>query len=164
MKRLLVLVVLVLASVAVMATTASADYGKGAAYQVALSMNIPSPQGGGIWIWFALYPNSSGGATAADPGHGDYAGADCGHGGAGTASDKGDVTWYYNGDQIVIDGVTYNAFPTDPFNGNFTPFSPTITIPATPGHYMGADDSYTTLPYWVPGGIGFTQLQVAPAR
>ena len=36
---------------------------------------------------------------------GGYAGSDCGHGGAGTASDKGDVTWHYSGDSVVIEGV-----------------------------------------------------------
>jgi hypothetical protein len=165
MKRLLVLVALVAASVAVTATTASADYGPGAKYQVELSANIPGTQGGGIWLWLGLYPNSSGTATPSSPGHGDYAGSDCGHGGEGAASDKGDVTWYYAGDgNIVIEGVTYNGLPTDPFHGDFSPYSATLTVPADPGHYTGADDSYTSLPYYIPGGIGFTQLQVAPGH
>lgn len=80
----------------------------------------------------------------------------------GAATDKGDVTWTRVGDQIVISGVTYNGLPTNPMAGDFTPFAPTITVPATYGHYTGTDTSYTTLPGWIPPGIGFTQLQVAP--
>ena len=34
--------------------------------------------------------------------------------------------------------------------------------PAGYGHYTGTDDRYTTLPGWIPSGVGFTQLQVAP--
>jgi hypothetical protein len=161
MKRLLLLIAVVAACSAVPATTASADYGKGARYQVELSMNIPGAQGGGVWLWLGLYPNSSGGATPADPGTVDYAGSDCGHGGQGAASDKGDATWYYEGTQIVISGVVYNGLPTNPMAGDFAPFRPTITVPADYGHYTGADDAFTTLPVWIPGGIGFTQLQVA---
>ena len=115
-------------------------------------MNIPGRQGGGVWLWFALKSD----------GTGDYAGSDCGHGGQGAASDQGDVTWTRTGDEIVISGVTYNGLPTNPMAGDFTPFAPTITVPAAYGHYTGADDTYTTLPGWIPAGIGFTQLQVAP--
>ena len=61
----------------------------------------------------------------------------------------------------MITGVVYNATPTNP-PIDFTPYSPTITVPAAYGHYTGVDDTFTTLPAWIPGGIGFTQLQVAP--
>jgi hypothetical protein len=79
MKRKLVcLVLLVAAAVLVSATSASADYGKGAIYQIELSVNTPGRDGGGVWLWIALEPDFTG----------DYAGSDCGHGGAGTASDN----------------------------------------------------------------------------
>lgn len=165
MRKLLLLVTLVAALAAAFATAASADYGPGAARQVELSLNIPGTQGGGVWLWLGLYPNSSGGATVGDPGHGDYAGSDCGHGGQGAASDKGSLTWYYDGSgNIVIEGVTYNGLPTDPMHGDFQPWGATITIPAKSGHYTGTDTTYSTLPGWVPSGVGFSQLQVAPGH
>lgn len=119
-------------------------YGPGAVYQVELSANIGSPQGGGVWLWIGLYPN----------GRGDYAGSDCGHG-EGAISDKGDVNWHYSGTNdswIVIDGVILNGlagFPT------------TITVPATYGHYTGTAGTYLTLPPFIPSAAGFSQLQVA---
>lgn len=124
---------------------AAADYGRGQVYQVALSDNISGRQGGGVWIWWGLNSN----------GTGDYSGSDCGHGGEGAASDKGDVTWTYSADgtQIIISGTVLNGlggFPT------------TVTIPAAYGHYTGADDSFLTLPPFIPGGIGNAQLQVSP--
>jgi hypothetical protein len=152
MKKLLLLIALVAGFAGATAAGASAQYGPGAVYEVELSMNIPGKQGGGVWLWLALNRD----------GTGDYAGADCGHGGQGAASDKGDVTWTQVGDQIVISGVTYNGIPTDPMTGDFTPFAPTISVPAGYGHYTGVDDTYTTLPGWIPAGVGFTQLQVAP--
>jgi hypothetical protein len=152
MKKLLLLIALVAGFAGAAAASASAQYGPGAVYEVELSMNIPGKQGGGIWLWLALNRD----------GTGDYAGADCGHGGQGSASDRGDVTWTQIGDQIVISGVTYNGIPTAPMTGDFTPFAPTIIVPAAYGHYAGVDDTYTTLPGWIPSGVGFTQLQVAP--
>ena len=127
----------------------SDNYGPGAMYQVELSANIGGSQGGGVWLWMALYPNAAGtGGTV------DYAGSDCGHGGGGASSDKGDATWQYvNGDsQIEIDGVVLNGlgvFPT------------TITVPSTYGHYTGTVGTYLTLPGFIPPFVGFTQLQVA---
>lgn len=121
-------------------------YGPGAIYEIELSANVGSPQGGGVWLWIALYPN----------GEGDYAGSDCGHGGAGATSDKGDVTWHYagtNNTSVVINGVMLNGlggFPT------------TITVPSKYGHYTGTIGTYLTLPNFIPPFIGSTQLQVAP--
>jgi hypothetical protein len=151
-RKLLVLIALVASVAAATAASASAQYGVGAVYQIELSMNIPGKQGGGVWIWLELDRN----------GTGDYAGSDCGHGGQGAASDKGGLTWTQVGDQLVISGVTYKGLPTSPMTGDFTPFAPTITVPATYGHYTGVDDTYTTLPGWIPSGVGFAQLQVAP--
>ena len=122
-------------------------YGSGATYEIELSANISGSQGGGVWLWIALYPNWQG----------DYSGADCGHGPAGgAASDKGDVTWQYTGvnnQWVVINGVSLNGlggFPT------------TITVPAQTGHYTGTIGTYLTLPSFIPPSIGTSQLQVAP--
>jgi hypothetical protein len=152
MKKLLALVALSASFAAATAATASAQYGPGAVYQIELSMNIRGKQGGGVWLWFSLNRD----------GTEDYAGSDCGHGGQGAASDKGDVTWSRVGGEVVISGVTYNGIPTNPMAGDFAPFEPAITVPAAYGHYIGVDDTYTTLPSWIPAGVGFTQLQVAP--
>jgi hypothetical protein len=120
-------------------------YEPGAIYQIELSANVPSPLGGGVWLWIGLDPN----------GEGDYAGSDCGHGGEGAASDKGDVTWHYTGtnnSSIEIDGVILNGlagFPT------------TITVPSTYGHYTGTVGTFLTLPPFIPPFVGNSQLQVA---
>jgi hypothetical protein len=111
MKRI---TMLVLASIvttgllAVSATSALASYGPGEQYQIALSSNISGPQGGGVWLWIALNANHTG----------DYAGSDCGHGGAGAASDKGDVTWQQSGDSLVISGVQLNGLGGIPDNAH----------------------------------------------
>src|SRR6266542_1257902 len=109
MKRKLVCLVLVVAAAvlvsAIAATSASAEYGGRAIYQIELSVNTPGRDGGGVWLWIALEPDFTG----------DYAGSACGHGGAGTASDKGDVTWHYSCDSVVIDGVALNALPNAVF-------------------------------------------------
>jgi hypothetical protein len=125
----------------------SADhYEGGSIYQVELSANISGTQGGGLWLWIGLHPD----------GTGDYSGADCGHGGAGAANDKGDATWHYTGLNnawVEIDGVILNGlagFPT------------TITVPAQYGHYTGTIGTYLTLPGFIPPFIGNSQLQVAP--
>lgn len=121
------------------------QYGPGAVYQIELSANASGPQGGGLWLWMGLYPDWQG----------DYAGSDCGHGGQGAVSDKGDVSWHYtaNNDSLVIEGVLLgglNSFPT------------TITVPATYGHYTGTLGTFLTLPSFLPPFIGNSQLQVAP--
>ena len=124
----------------------SNGYEPGSIYQIELSANIPGVQGGGLWLWIGLHPD----------GNGDYAGADCGHGGAGAASDKGDATWHYAGvhnEWVVIDGVILNGLDG---------FATTITVPAKYGHYTGTLGTYLTLPGFIPPFIGFSQLQVAP--
>jgi hypothetical protein len=121
---------------------ASADYGKGAVYQVELSANISGSQGGGVWLWIGLNSN----------GTGDYNGADCGHGGAGAAHDGGDVTWMVSGNHVVISGIVLNGLGG---------FQATVTVPAAYGHYTGTIGSFITLPAFIPN-IGNSQLQVAP--
>ncbi|MEA5453828.1 hypothetical protein SPF06_03750 [Sinomonas sp. JGH33] len=122
---------------------ASADYGNTAIYQIALSDNVSGPQGGGVWLWYEL----------SSDGTGDYQGADCGHG-FGAVHDGGSVRWgWADSKHIVIWGTVLNGlegFPT------------TVTIPAAFGHYSGTDETFLTLPPFIPGGIGNAQLQVAP--
>ena len=118
-------------------------YDGGQIYNIELSANVPGVQGGGVWLWIALYSN----------GTGDYSGADCGHGGAGAASDKGEVTWSYDGANIVIKGLVLAGLDG---------FVTTITVPSKYGHYTGTLGSFLTLPGFIPPFIGFSQLQVAP--
>jgi hypothetical protein len=144
MRKLVLLVALAAAAAAVFAASASASYGTGAVYQIELSANIPGTQGGGVWLWITL--NNNGG--------GDYSGSDCGHGGAGAVSDKGDITsWSDSGGLLTINGVALNGlggFPT------------TVTVPDAYGHYTGTIGSFLTLPGFIPPFLGFSQLQVAP--
>jgi hypothetical protein len=118
-------------------------YGKGQVYQVELSANISGSAGGGVWLWFGLSSDHTG----------DYHGADCGHGGAGAASDGGNVTWQVVGNHVVISGVVLNGL------GGFVAM---VTVPATYGHYTGTIGSFITLPSFIPPLIGSSQLQVAP--
>jgi len=123
--------------------TALADYGSGAQYQIELSANISGKSGGGVWLWISLNRD----------GTGDYSGADCGHGGAGAASDKGDVTWTVSGGSVVIVGVVLNGlggFPT------------VVTVPTAYGHYTGTVGTFLTVPSFIPSFVGTSQLQVAP--
>ena len=149
-RKLLLLALVVAATFAVSAATASGDYGRGAVYQIELSVNSSGSQGGGIWLWIGLNAD----------GTGDYAGSDCGHGGAGTAPDRGDVTWHYSGDNVVIDGVALNALPNSIVPFVPPPYQTTITVPKAYGHYTGDDHAFLTLPSFLPVG-GFSQLQVA---
>jgi hypothetical protein len=143
MRKLLLLAALTAAIVAIPVASASADYGKGAYRQIELSANIGGRHGGGVWLWIVLNSN----------GKGDYAGSDCGHGGVGAASDKGDVEWERVGSNLMITGVVLNGlegFPT------------TVTVPAKTGHYKGTVGEFLTLPAFIPPNIGNSQLQVAP--
>jgi hypothetical protein len=74
MRRLVLLVAVVSAAAAVLAATASADYGRGAQYQVEISSN---PGGIGFWIWAELGPEQTS----------DYQETDCIHLGGGHAND-----------------------------------------------------------------------------
>ncbi|HET9824445.1 MAG TPA: hypothetical protein VFP87_03880 [Chitinophagaceae bacterium] len=35
-------------------------YDAGSIYQIELSANVPSPRGGGVWLWIGLNPNGQG--------------------------------------------------------------------------------------------------------
>jgi hypothetical protein len=154
-RRVLVVFVasgaLVAGVLAAIAGPASADYGPGALYQVEITSNEAGPNGGGIWLWIALYP-SEGSTTS---GTGDYAGSDCGHG-HGAVRDLGDVTWSSAGGTLTISGVVLNGFGF--------PVPITITVPSTYGHYAYPADAFSSifagLPPFVIGGS--TQVQVAP--
>jgi len=150
-KKSLLLALLLAGASLVSIASASADYGQGALYQVELSVNSSGPKRRGIWLWIGLNADRTG----------DYAGSDCGHGGAGTASDRGDVTWHYSGDTVVIEGVALNALPNSIVPFVPPPYHTTITVPKTYGHYTGNDHAFLTLPSFLPVG-GFSQLQVAP--
>lgn len=132
------------------ATSAFADYGQGAQYQIEISENCNGlqscdlAQGNGVWLWIELNAD----------GTGDYEGADCAHGVptptgviSGAFHDSGDVTWTSDGQTITITGVT--LLGTLPL---------TVTVPAAYGHYSESTDS--VLPgFPVPG---LAQVQVAP--
>lgn len=178
-RRLWVLVVSVVGVVGLLAGCSTVqtgaqlkpqDYGKGAQYQVEVSLNCTSLQnctlqnvigkgaGFGIWLWLELNGN----------GKGDYTGADCGHNmpgdpaRAGAFAAKGDLTWNKVGDQLVISGVSLldHTVPV------------TITVPSTLGHsnlpngiladgtpVFQVTDSNSPFAGLFRGG---TQVQVAP--
>lgn len=133
------------AGVVGLAAPASADYGPTEVYQIELSVNIPGPQGGGMWMWWGL----------SSDGTGDYHGSDCGHGGVGATSDAGDVHWHFStdGKQVIINETVLKGLDN---------YVTTVTIPAARGHYTGTDTTFETLPPFIPHGVGFAQLQVAP--
>lgn len=129
------------------------DYGRGAQYQVEISLNCTSLQnceeaglppgvGFGVWLWLALNRD----------GTGDYAGADCGHrvqGESGAIGDRGDLRWYDDGTHLVITGVA--------LFGGAVPV--TINVPDTIGHHVL--QGYEVFPDF-PFAVGNTQVQVAP--
>jgi len=103
MKRLCRLLVALLATgaltAALFATTAAADYGAGAMYQVEISANaLPGPS---FWFWAELDPGNAGG---------DYQMTDCIHVGRGgpnaAAHASGEVeTWSVGGGMLTMTGV-----------------------------------------------------------
>jgi hypothetical protein len=141
---------------------AQADYGPGALYQIEFvsgdngSSHLPvgsrggGPQGGGVWLWIALYPDF----TA------DYAGSDC-LGGIGSFRDTGDATWQHSGTSLVISGVhVYGlewAYQT--FLG--IEFHTTITVPAVYGHYTGTLGTFMTVGPAIDPNGGMSLVQVA---
>lgn len=125
------------------AAPARADYGPGSVYNIELSANLAGPQGGGAWIWIQLQAN----------GTGEYQGSDCGHGLAPASPDSGTVTWSSSGGELTISPVVLNGLGG---------FPATVTAPAAYGHYTGTLGSFITLPPFIPGTAGTSQLQVAP--
>lgn len=162
MRKLLLVVALAASFAAVSASGASADYGQGAQYQIELSANLSSVQGGGIgggvWLWIELDQNG-----------GSYTGSDCGHIAgappAGATADSGDLNrsdWFYSnadgssnpsGDYVTVTGITLNGLGGYPV---------TVTVPKAYGHYTGSIGSFITLPF-PPSftSLGFSQVQVA---
>jgi hypothetical protein len=150
-KKLVFFAALVAVVAAAFAATASADYGRGAVYQVEITANFAGPQGGGVWLWIELDGD----------GTGTYQGADCGHGG-GAIHDSGDVTWHNNGDGTIsitpvnLLGLEF-AFGIGPT---------TVTVPSAYGHrsYASSDNPFLTIFDNLPGFLtgGKAQVQVAP--
>jgi hypothetical protein len=132
---------------------ASADYGRGAVFQVAISANnVGGVPGDGAWIWIGLNRDGTGDYTMADCVH---TGSLLGHPGLnGAAHSRGDVTWTDNGTTLTIIGV--GAI------GGLVPV--TIVVPDSYGHYVLASDSVILVsPNPIIEGFGGTaQVQVAP--
>jgi hypothetical protein len=139
MRRLLVALIATGAlTAAAFAATASADYGPGAVYQVAISANqLPGPS---FWFWAELDP---GGAS------GDYQMTDCIHAGAGgpnaAAHASGSVgTWSVGGGFLTMTGVKIVggantatisvALPSSGMYGhsNFVKVTVTAAVPGAP--------------------------------
>src|SRR5512133_1587446 len=83
---------------------ASADYGRGAVFQVEISANnVGGVPGDGAWIWIGLNADGTGDYTMADCVH---TGSLLGHPGLnGAAHSRGDVTWTDDGTNLTILGV-----------------------------------------------------------
>jgi hypothetical protein len=152
-KRLAVFIatsVLAVGLLVAMTGTASADYGRGAQFQVTISANnVGGVPGDGVWAWIALYPGGTGDYTAADCIH---TGSLLGHPGLnGAGHERGDVTWTDSGGKLIIAGVALvgGMFPV------------TITVPDTYGHSVLPSDSVITGFALGPIG-GWAQVQVAP--
>lgn len=130
-----------------MASSARADYGQGAQYQVEISTN---PPGFGLWYWAELDP----GGTS-----GDYQNTDCihlGRGGPnGAAHTSGSVSgWEINGNVLTMHGVQVvgGVETVD------------ISVPVPSGGY-GHSHSVTFTPVNGPPLIAGTfpaQVQLAP--
>jgi hypothetical protein len=127
---------------------ASADYGRGAVYQVEMSANnVGGVPGDGAWIWIALNQD----------GTGDYTASYCIHTGSlglnAAAHSRGDVTWTDDGTNLTITGV--RAIAGVPV---------TIVVPDSYGHYVRSSDSTILVPpNPIFGGFGgWAQVQVAP--
>jgi hypothetical protein len=146
--------VVVGAAVSVLAPPlASADYGKGAVFQVEISANnVGGVPGDGAWIWIGLNSDGTGDYTMSDCIH---TGSLLGHPGLNTAThSRGDVTWTDDGTNLTITGV--GAI------GGLVPV--TIVVPDIYGHYVLSSDSIIVVP---PNPIfegfhGTAQVQVAP--
>jgi hypothetical protein len=132
---------------------ASADYGRGAVYQVEISANnVGGVPGDGAWIWIALNEDGTGDYTMADCVH---TGSLLGHPGLNAAAhSRGDVTWTDDGTNLTIVGV--GAI------GGLVPV--TIVVPDVYGHYV-LDSASTILVPPNPifeGFGGWAQVQIAP--
>jgi hypothetical protein len=128
---------------------ASADYGKGAVYQIEISANnVGGVPGDGAWIWIGLNRDGTGDYTMADCVHTGRAGLNA------AAHSRGDVTWTDAGGYLTIIGV--EAI------GGLVPV--TIVVPDQYGHYvLNSDDVIQVPPNPILEGFGgWAQTQVAP--
>ena len=139
------------------ASTAKADYGSHAVYQVEISSN---PPGFGFWIWAELDP----GMTS-----GDYQETDCIHLGGGhivngqprdgAAHDSGSVTGWSvdnNARTLTMHGVN--------IIGNAETVDVTVPLPATGGQYGHVNSMTLTYVSGAPiiSGTFPAQVQLAP--
>ena len=154
------------------------SYGPGALYQIELvagdngASNLPvgqrgaPPQGGGIWLWIALYPD----------GTADYSGSDCIDGGGtfgvhGAYADKGDATWEYSTTDCSFPCSNLSSSPCIKIKNVqllglqtlFPEYQTVITVPSTYGNYMGMLGTFLTLPVEFPpdaacGGTSLVQV------
>jgi hypothetical protein len=139
------------------ASTARADYGSHAVYQVEISSN---PPGFGFWIWAELDP----GMTS-----GDYQETDCIHLGGGhivngqprdgAAHDSGSVTGWSvdnNARTLTMQGVN--------IIGNAETVDVTVPLPATGGQYGHVNSMTLTYVSGAPiiSGTFPAQVQLAP--
>jgi hypothetical protein len=141
-----------LAIVLATASTASADYGRGAVYQVEISAN---PPGSGFWIWAELDP----GMTS-----GDYQETDCIHSGAGGPNgalhDAGSVTGW----SIDTNARTLTMYGVK-IIGNAETVNITVPLPANGsqyGHSNSMTISYVSGIPIIPFAILPAQVQLAP--
>lgn len=135
------------------ASTARADYGRGAVYQVEISAN---PPGSGFWIWAELDPGM---------GSGDYQETDCIHTGRGGPNgalhDAGSVTgWSIDSTARTLTMYGVNII------GNAETVDITVPLP-TDGNQYGHSSSMTMtyaggVPIIYPSATFPAQVQLAP--
>jgi hypothetical protein len=151
-RRLLLVATLALASTLLAtASTAKADYGSKAAYQVEISSN---PPGLGFWIWAALDPNMT---------SGDYQETDCIHTGRGgpngAVHDSGSV----GGWSIDTNTRTLTMYGVN-IVGNAETVNVTVPLPAGGGQYGHSNSMTLTYVSGIPIASGTfpAQVQLAP--
>ena len=151
-KRLLLAGALVTVAILLgTASTARADYGSKAVYQVEISSN---PPGFGFWIWAELDPGQT---------SGDYQETDCIHAGRGGPNgalhDSGSVTGWSvdnNSRTLTMHGVR--------IIGNAETVDVTVPLPATGGAYGHSNSMTLTYVSGAPiiAGTFPAQVQLAP--
>jgi len=150
-RCLMLLAVAALAALLGTASSAKADYGRGAVYQVEISSNLP---GFGFWIWAELDPGMS---------SGDYQETDCIHQGAGGLNgalhDSGSVSgWSIDSSAATLTMYGVNII------GNAETVNITVPLPAGGGQYGHSNSMTLTYVSGAPiiSGTFPAQVQLAP--